>query len=81
MLSGLQSLFDLYGAPLVVKSDNGSAFAESRVQALLAEKNVLQLFSPPHYPRYNVDRQRREKAELRGAAGASAPTKSGASEY
>lgn len=53
VLSGLQSLFDLYGAPLVLKSDNGGAFAETRVQALLAEKNVLQLFSPPYYPRYN----------------------------
>ena len=53
VLIGLQSLFELHGAPLVIKSDNGSAFAESRVQALLAEKNVLQLFSPPYYPRYN----------------------------
>ncbi len=53
VLTGLQSLFELHGAPLVIKSDNGSAFAENRVQALLAEKNVLQLFSPPYYPRYN----------------------------
>lgn len=53
VLSGLQSLFELHGAPLVIKCDNGSAFAETRVQALLAEKNVLQLFSPPYYPRYN----------------------------
>ncbi|CAG0994028.1 hypothetical protein PLCT2_02640 [Planctomycetaceae bacterium] len=53
VLIGLQGLFELHGAPLVIKSDNGSAFAESRVQALLAEKNVLQLFSPPYYPRYN----------------------------
>ena len=53
VLIGLQSLFELHGVPLVIKSDNGSAFAESRVQALLAEKNMLQLFSPPYYPRYN----------------------------
>jgi len=51
--NGLQSLFELYDAPLVIKTDNGGAFIEARVQSLLAAKNVLQLFSPPYYPRYN----------------------------
>ena len=77
VLSGLQSLFELHGAPLVIKSDNGSAFAETRVQALLAEKNVLQLFSPPYYPRYNVTpvRWTGVSAKLCVAAGVSAPIK------
>ena len=92
----LQSLFDLYDAPLVMKTDNGGAFIAGHVQGLLAAKNVLQLFSPPYYPRYNGSCEQgigglklraeyqaelnferllwsREKAELCGAAGASAP--------
>lgn len=50
---GLQSLFERHGAPLVLKSDNGSAFIDERVQRLLAENSVLPLFSPPYWPRYN----------------------------
>jgi transposase InsO family protein len=49
----LATLFAIHGAPLVLKSDNGSAFGEASVQALLRSWNVASLFSPPHWPRYN----------------------------
>ena len=79
VLTGLQSLFELHGAPLVIKSDNGSAFAESRVQALLAEKNMLQLFSPPYYPRYKGSCERgigelKNRTKVPGRAESEAPS-------
>ena len=49
----LASLFAIHGAPLVLKSDNGPAFGEASVQALLHSWKVASLFSPPHWPRYN----------------------------
>ena len=49
----LASLFAIHGAPLVLKSDNGPAFGETSVQALLQSWKVASLFSPPHWPRYN----------------------------
>ena len=49
----LAALFTHHGAPLVLKSDNGPAFGEASVQALLQKWNVASLFSPPHWPRYN----------------------------
>jgi Integrase core domain len=49
----LAGLFATHGAPLVLKSDNGSAFGEASVQELLRMWNVAHLFSPPHWPRYN----------------------------
>ncbi|MCC6151770.1 MAG: transposase family protein [Planctomycetes bacterium] len=52
-LEALSRLFELHDAPLVLKSDNGSAFIEACVQGLLAAKNVQHLFSPPRCPRYN----------------------------
>lgn len=53
VLASLGTLFQQHGAPLVLKSDNGSAFGEQGVQALLHENLVLPLFSPAYYPRYN----------------------------
>jgi hypothetical protein len=51
-------LFAEHGPPLVLKSDNGSAFiAEELGQALLQE-HVAQLFSPPRYPQYNGSLER-----------------------
>jgi transposase InsO family protein len=50
---GLQSLFQQYGAPLVLKSDNGSAFIGDSFAVLLRSFQVLQLFSPPRLPSYN----------------------------
>ena len=42
-----------HGAPLVLKSDNGSAFVASAFEALLAGLRVWQLLSPPRLPSYN----------------------------
>jgi hypothetical protein len=51
--AALESLFREHGAPLVLKSDNGSAFLAGQVEALLGGWQVWQLFSPPRTPRYN----------------------------
>jgi transposase InsO family protein len=49
----LRGLFAAYGPPLVLKSDNGSAFGAAAVQELLHQRGVKNLFSPPEMPRYN----------------------------
>ena len=49
----LAMLFALHGAPLVLKSDNGSSFTAEVCQALLHQADVVMLFSPPYWPRYN----------------------------
>ncbi len=49
----LAGLFAEHGAPLVLKSDNGSPFTSAVVEELLAEHDVVALFSPPYWPRYN----------------------------
>jgi transposase InsO family protein len=51
--AALAPLFAILGAPLVLKSDNGSAFGAEPVAALLAEFGVVGLFSPPGMPSYN----------------------------
>lgn len=53
VLPVLQELFRLYGPPLVIKHDNGSAFLADVTQQALAEALVAQLFSPPRQPQYN----------------------------
>ncbi len=52
-VAALEALFGQYGAPLVLKSDNGSAFIAGESAALLAAWGVCPLFSPPRTPRYN----------------------------
>jgi transposase InsO family protein len=49
----LASLFAEYGAPLVVKCDNGSPFTGAAVGVLLAAHGVFALVSPPYWPPYN----------------------------
>jgi len=49
----LSSLFAEHGRPLVIKSDNGSAFISAEVAGLLESCGVVLLLSPPHTPRYN----------------------------
>ena len=49
----LSLLFALHGAPLAIKSDNGSAFASRDVVEFLKGAGVLLLLSPPHTPKYN----------------------------
>jgi transposase InsO family protein len=46
-------LFVAHGAPLVLKSDNGSAFGAKEVQRLCDQFGVRNLFSPLAMPRYN----------------------------
>jgi transposase InsO family protein len=49
----LLPLFLAYGAPWVLKSDNGPAFRADTTKRLLARWGVFALFSPPHTPSYN----------------------------
>lgn len=49
----LGNRFETCGAPLVVKSDLGSAFSSGDCQRFLEDHGVKLLFSPPRTPRYN----------------------------
>ena len=49
----LEELFVLYGPPLVMKSDQGSAFTAELTQNLLQRRQVTPLFSPKGLPQYN----------------------------
>jgi transposase InsO family protein len=51
--AALEALFSEFGVPLVLKSDNGSAFRSHLLEDLLAQHGVTQLFSPAVTPRYN----------------------------
>jgi transposase InsO family protein len=53
VIEQLTGLFTIHGAPLVLKSDNGSAFGATGVQDLLMRWRVRSLFSPPRRPSYN----------------------------
>lgn len=53
VVMALRYLFRLYGPPLVLKMDNGSAFISEEVETLLRERGVFALFSPPGMPSYN----------------------------
>ena len=52
-VAALTALFGQYGVPLVLKSDNGSAFIAEDFMGQLTRWGVWQLFSPPRTPRYN----------------------------
>lgn len=49
----LSELFTQYGPPLILKSDNGSAFVSDQMGQLLLEHTVARLFNPPRRPQYN----------------------------
>ena len=49
----LRRLFAEHGPPLVLKSDNGSAFISEAIRASMLAEVVAQLFSPPRRPQYN----------------------------
>ncbi|HLW66838.1 MAG TPA: transposase family protein [Gemmataceae bacterium] len=51
--AALAELFREHGAPLVLKSDNGSTFTAGTVVDLIKEFMAELLFSPPGWPRYN----------------------------
>jgi len=46
-------LFTEVGRPLVLKTDNGGPLRDDETKRLLAEQEVLPLFSPKRCPRYN----------------------------
>ena len=46
-------LFEMHGAPLVLKFDNHGAFTGREVQEVLKRYGVLPLVSPPYLPQYN----------------------------
>jgi transposase InsO family protein len=52
-VAALLLLFTVYGPPLVLKMDNGSPFVAAATQTLLAQWQVLPLYSPPRLPQYN----------------------------
>ena len=49
----LRALFAEHGAPLVLKSDNGSGFVAAATERLLEQHEVIPLLSPPGTPKYN----------------------------
>jgi putative transposase len=51
--AALLALFILYGAPLVLKLDNGAPFVAEALRELLAAWQVQPLYSPPGCPPYN----------------------------
>jgi hypothetical protein len=51
--AALAALFRQHGAPLVLKTDNGSAFISGEVHELLRPWAVWPLFAPPLTPEYN----------------------------
>jgi len=46
-------LFAEHGPPLLMKTDNGGPFRSDKTKALLAQHQVLPLFSPKRRPQYN----------------------------
>jgi transposase InsO family protein len=53
VIGALEMLFIVYGAPLVLKSDNGSAFIAGDLRKLCHRFGVKNLYSPPRTPSYN----------------------------
>jgi transposase InsO family protein len=53
VITVLASLFRWFGAPLVLKLDNGGPFITDELKDLLRQHGVLPLYSPPRLPRYN----------------------------
>jgi putative transposase len=52
-IPALMPLFTIHGAPLVLKSDNGSPFIAEDTLNFLARWDTIPLFSPAYWPRYN----------------------------
>jgi hypothetical protein len=68
-------LFAQYGAPLVLKRDNGSNLNGAAVDAVLARHCLIPLNSPPRYPPYSGGIERAQcdlKAALRAHGPATA---------
>jgi transposase InsO family protein len=54
----LETAFQRYGAPLVLKHDGGSIFHGHRIQELLRKHRVTELTGPRRYPQYNGKKER-----------------------
>ena len=52
-IAGLRALFREHGIPLVMKSDNGSAFTARELERFLESNHVYHILSPPQLPSYN----------------------------
>jgi hypothetical protein len=52
-VSALEMLFRKHGPPLVLKSDNGSAFIADEIRRFLNKWHVYHMRSPPKWPEYN----------------------------
>jgi transposase InsO family protein len=61
----LHELFGEYGAPLVVKCDNGPGFVARKLKQFLRDWSVVTLYSPPYAPWYNgaIERANRSLKE------------------
>jgi transposase InsO family protein len=53
VIAALRELFRQFGPPLVLKSDNGSAFIAAVTLEFLAQHDVVPLFNPTRRPQYN----------------------------
>lgn len=53
VVAHLETLFRLHKPPLALKRDNGSNLTSWQVNKLLADWGIMDLTSPPYYPRYN----------------------------
>ncbi len=51
--AALKSLIDNHGPPLLLKSDNSSAFKDQETQQMLVGYGMAWLPSPPRMPQYN----------------------------
>ena len=79
IVAHLVVLFDRYGAPLVLKRDNGSNLVHPAVDETCDAYGVLTLTSPPYYPRYNgaieyAQREIKATVDLLTVAGTSLST-------
>jgi len=54
----LETAFQRYGAPLVLKHDGGSIFHGRQIQELLRKHQVTELTGPRRYPQYNGKKER-----------------------
>jgi transposase InsO family protein len=53
VVAAMLELFLRYGAPLVIKADNGKCFVGHLLLELMMHFGVTPLFSPPYLPQYN----------------------------
>jgi transposase InsO family protein len=65
-IEALHSLFDEYGAPLVLKCDNGPGFVARAMKEFLCDRSIITLYSPPYAPWYNgaIERANRSLKEV-----------------